>query len=106
MNDYLHIMSSRLTGNASRVAWLLASLYGTRKFRTPQSHRHLAHWIADALQFSQESVKKSLKELERGQFVEIEYYDNGASKSVRIIGWDEYQEIQDVYAEFNSNAHG
>lgn len=103
MNDYLHIMQARLTGNASRVAWLIVSYYGMRQMRTPNGYRHIAHWLSEALSFSQDAVKKSLKELERGQFAELEYYDNGSARSIRVIGWDEYQEIQAMYAELSAN---
>jgi hypothetical protein len=60
MSDYIHILQSRLTGNASRVAWFVMMMSGSRTFH-PKGKYSLTQIIADWLEFDKLTIKKSLE---------------------------------------------
>ncbi len=105
MNDYLHIMQAKLTGNASRVAWLLASVYGSRPFK-PTGVDTPASLISEWLGFDRLTIKKSFEELERFSLVELQRAANGQIWSVRLICYDEYHSMQKALEELKRHARG
>jgi hypothetical protein len=105
MRDYLHILRARLTGNASRVAWLLALFSGTRPLKTSGNETPTSI-ISDLLDFDKLTIKKSLEELERFNLVELQRAANGQIGSVRLICYDEYHSMQKALEELKRHARG
>jgi hypothetical protein len=105
MSDYIHILQSRLTGNASRVAWFVMMMSGSRTFY-PKGKYSLTQIIADWLEFDKLTIKKSLEELERFQLAELERLSNGQIVSIRLICYAEYTAMQDALEELKRHARG
>jgi len=104
MNDYLHIMQSRLTGNASRIAWLIAGIYGSRWSYGCVPDKDMVSYLSWALNFSKDTIKSSIKELERKNFIEIDRKKNGQIHGVRLILWEEWNEMQELYKVLHTDA--
>lgn len=104
MSDYLHIMQSRLTGNASRIAWFIAALYGSRWTYGKAPNDGIMPYLSSVLGFSKDTIKSSLKELERKNFVEVQRKRNGQIHGVRLILWEEWNEMQELYQALHNDA--
>lgn len=97
MNDYLHIMQSRLTGNASRIAWFIAGVYGSRWTNGCVPNDDIVSYLSYSLGYSRDTIKSSLKELERRNLIEINRNNTGQIHGVRLILWEEWNEMQELY---------
>lgn len=104
MNDYLHIMQSRLTGNASRIAWFIAGVYGSRWTYNCVPDENIVSYLSYGLAYSKDTIKSSIKELERKNLVQVSRKRNGQIHGVRLILWDEWNEMQELYQALHSDA--
>ena len=104
MNDYLHIMQSRLTGNASRIAWFISGVYGSRWTYGCVPEEDIVYYLSYGLGVSKDTIKSSLKELERKNLIEIKRKNTGQIHGVRLILWEEWNEMQELYKALRSDA--